>query len=113
MSEIMDIRDIAANTILDEVVKFKFEDWRLCQICATKVGEEQYEILYTFGKGYDWKNLRITVSAGEKVSSITSAYDIAYLYENEIHDLYGIQIDMMNYDFEGKLFRTGVPAPFK
>lgn len=109
---LMDIKEIEKETLLDEVTRSSFDNWRLIQICATKVGEEQYEILYTFGKGYQWKNLRIHLKKGEAVSSITSVYEIAYLYENEIHDLYGIHIDMLNYDFGGKLFRTGVQYPF-
>lgn len=112
VENLMDIRDIPAERLLDEVTKIHFDEWRLVQICATKIAENRYEILYTFGKGYDWKNLRITVSHEDKVSSITSIYEVAYLYENEIHDLFGIEIDMMNYDFRGKLFRTGVPHPF-
>lgn len=112
VENLMDIRDIPAERLLDEVTKVHFDEWRLVQICATKIAENRYEILYTFGKGYDWKNLRITVSHEDKVSSITSIYEVAYLYENEIHDLFGIEIDMMNYDFRGKLFRTGVPHPF-
>ncbi len=109
----MDIKEITPETLLDEVTRMNYNDYRLNQICATKVGEDQYEILYTFGKGYEWTNLRIKVSRETKVSSITSCYEIAYLYENEIHDLYGIEIDMMNYDFKGKLFRTSVPHPFQ
>lgn len=109
---LMDIKEIDKDTLLDEVTRISFDNWRLIQICATKVGEGQYEILYTFGKGYQWKNIRVKVKKGESVSSITSIYEVAYLYENEIHDLYGIRIDMLNYDFGGKLFRTGVQYPF-
>lgn len=108
----MDIMDIPMDRLLDEVTKIHFHNWRLIQICATKVGEDRYEILYTFGNSYDWKNLRITVTREDKVPSITSVYEIAYLYENEIHDLFGIEVVMMNYDFKGRLFRTGVPHPF-
>ncbi len=110
---LMDIKEITPGILLDEVTRIRYDNWRLIQICATKVGEGSYEILYTFGKGYEWKNLRLCIKEGEKVSSITSVYEVAYLYENEIHDLYGITIDMMNYDFGGKLFRTSVPTPFK
>ena len=53
------------------------------------------------------------MNGNERISSITSIYEVAYLYENEIHDLYGIEIDMMNYDFNGKLFRTVIPTPFR
>ena len=80
---------------------------------ALKVAEDSYEILYTFGRAYDIRNLRLCVHGNDRISSITSIYEVAYLYENEIHDLYGIEIDMMNYDFNGKLFRTVIPTPFR
>lgn len=109
----MEVEEINPSELLDVVTRIHHDEWRLIQICATKVADDTYEILYTFGRAYDWKNIRITVHGEDKVSSITSIYEVAYLYENEIHDLFGIEIDMMNYDFGGKLFRTGVPTPFK
>lgn len=109
----MDIEEIDPRELLDVITRIRHDEWRLIQICATKVADNTYEILYTFGRAYDWKNIRITVHGEDKVSSITSIYEVAYLYENEIHDLFGIEIDMMNYDFGGKLFRTGMPTPFK
>lgn len=109
----MNIEEIDSRELLDVVTRIRHDEWRLIQICATKVADNTYEILYTFGRAYDWKNIRITVHGEDKISSITSIYEVAYLYENEIHDLFGIEIDMMNYDFGGKLFRTGMPTPFK
>ncbi|MCI2048364.1 MAG: NADH-quinone oxidoreductase subunit C [Lachnospiraceae bacterium] len=109
----MMICEIDPDTLLDEVTKLKYSEWRLMQICATKTGEDSYEVLYTFGHGYRLRSIRLKISGEAKLSSITSIYPIAYLYENEMHDLFGIEIDMINIDFKGGLFRTGVKAPFK
>ena len=49
----------------------------------------------------------------QEISSITSIFPCAFIYENEMHDLFGIQIKMINIDFEGKLYRTAIEAPFK
>lgn len=109
----MPVEEIEVRELLDAVTRIHHDEWRLIQICATKVEEDTYEILYTFGRAYDIRNLRLLVHGADRVSSITSIYEVAYLYENEIHDLYGIEIDMMNYDFNGKLFRTVIPTPFR
>ncbi len=109
----MDIREVEVRDLFSEAALIRHDNWRLIQICATKTADDLYEILYTFGRGYEWKNLRITVHGDDKIPSITKIYEIAYLYENEIHDLYGIEIDLMNYDFQGRLFRTGVQYPFR
>lgn len=109
----MAVEDITPDVLLDKVTNLKYKEWRLMQICATKVGEDRYEILYTFGHGYKMFSYRLTVSDEDKINSITSIYDIAYLYENEMHDMFGIQVEMINIDFKGHLFRMGKETPFK
>ena len=34
------------------------------------------------------------------------------MYENEIHDLYGLTVTGMNVDFGGHFYATKVPYPF-
>jgi ech hydrogenase subunit D len=34
------------------------------------------------------------------------------LYENEIHDLFDIQVDGMAVDFHGNLYKTAIKHPF-
>ena len=34
------------------------------------------------------------------------------MYENEIHDLYGLTVEGMNVDFGGHFYATKVPFPF-
>ena len=51
----------------------------------------------------------------ELVGLLNKTKDIfpaAFLYENEIHDLFGIAIEGINHDYNGKLYRTAVEAPF-
>jgi ech hydrogenase subunit D len=49
---------------------------------------------------------------GETVPSIGLIYGNAFLYENEIHDLFGITIEHITVDFHGTLYQTRIPAPF-
>ena len=65
-------------------------------------------------KGYHlMQQLKITLPEDQEISSITSIYPCAFIYENEMHDLFGVQIKMINIDFEGKLYRTAIETPFK
>ena len=120
------IHDVDANLILDESHKMKNEGYRLMQICATRSeipaepaaeGETAtvpaYEIIYTFGMGLLMENLKVTIPQTQSVISITSAYPCAFLYENEMHDLFGVEVRMINLDFRGNLYRTAVKTPFK
>ena len=36
----------------------------------------------------------------------------AFIYENEMHDLFGIPVRGMNIDYKGTLIRTAVRYPF-
>ncbi|MCR5094097.1 MAG: NADH-quinone oxidoreductase subunit C [Lachnospiraceae bacterium] len=123
----MKIRDVQAVSILEEAEKYKHEGYRLMQICATRgsigspsdqeEGEQAsvpaYEILYTFGMGFRMEQIKVTIPQTDKISSITSAFPCAFLYENEMHDLFGVDVRMMNLDYRGNLYRTAEKTPFK
>ena len=36
----------------------------------------------------------------------------AFLYENEIHDLFGVVVKNINIDYGGTLYRTAIKTPF-
>jgi ech hydrogenase subunit D len=45
--------------------------------------------------------------------SISGVYFSAFLYENEIHDLFGISITDIALDYKGKFYQTAGKFPFK
>jgi len=109
-----DIRDmtIGCGDLITEALKAKNSGYRLVQICATRT-QDGYELLYSFGKEYDLLHLRITIGTDAKVLSISKIYPPAFLYENEIHDLFGVQIELISVDYKGTLYRTEKETPFK
>ena len=100
------------KSVIDESQKLKFAGYHLIQQCATRI-PDAYELIYSFGKDLEMKNLKITLPEDQEISSITSIYPCAFIYENEMHDLFGVQIKMINIDYEGKLYRTAIETPFK
>ena len=102
---------IELSALLNKIKEIKTDGGRLIQICATKI-EESYEILYTFGRDYDVRHVKIVIEPATHVPSITDIFEGAYLYENEMHDLFGIAIDGINHDYKGRLYRTAKEAPF-
>jgi len=105
------ITPIEVGHLIGNVEKFRNEEFRLVQINCTKVGD-QFEINYCFDRDYRLEILRITISPETEVPSITGMYWGAFIYENEMHDLFGVQVRGMNIDFKGTLFRTKVQFPF-
>jgi ech hydrogenase subunit D len=87
------------------------QGYRLVQIGCTNTGEA-YEINYSFDKDYHFENLRVIISPGTELPSVSSSYPGAFVYENEIHDLYGVTVTGMNIDFKGTLYKTSIPTPF-
>ncbi|MBS4917269.1 MAG: hypothetical protein KHZ93_06810 [Clostridiales bacterium] len=45
--------------------------------------------------------------------SISNIYEPAFLYENEITDLFGVPIQLISPDYKGKLYRIEQQTPFK
>ena len=110
MTESQIFQTITKENLVHAARQRKQGGWQLTQISAT--AKDIYDLLYTFERDYDMVNLRVELAQGDWIESVTSVYSYAYLYENEIHSLFGIDIRGMNVDFEDKLYRTGVKAPF-
>lgn len=105
------IVSIDAQSLVPEALRLKTEGYRLIQICATKV-EEGYELTYSFGKEYELACLRYLVAQDGEITSISNIFTPAFLYENEIHDLFGIKVNLLTLDYEGNLYRLDHKTPF-
>lgn len=70
------------------------------------------EIIYSFDKGYELLHLRLAVDEGESVPSVSAIYEMAFLYENEIHDLFGVSFDGLALDFHGTFYQKRSAVPF-
>ncbi|GAB7014967.1 NADH-quinone oxidoreductase subunit C [Methanogenium cariaci] len=106
------IIEIPVSDLLKKTEEYHTKGHRLVQIGCTNLGD-RYEVNYTFTKSWDFESLRLTVNDGDVIPSISGTYWGAFIYENEIHDLFGLSVTDINVDFQGHLFETKIPAPFK
>jgi len=102
---------IGIPELLARAGQMRTEGYRLVQIGCAKIGDT-YEINYSFDKDRKFLNLRITVAPGTEIPSISGIYWGAFVYENEIFDLYGITVTGINIDFKGTFYRTAVKHAF-
>ena len=103
---------IPLQALLEKVAELRKQGYRLVQIGATRL-PEHVELTYSFDRESRLANLRFQVPAAEaRVPSISSIYWCAFLYENELHDLFNVQVDGMAVDFHGHLYETTVKFPF-
>ena len=103
---------IRAEALLEKAGEMRKQGYRLVQIGATRL-PEYVELTYSFDLESRLTNLRFQVLAeGARVPSISSIYWCAFLYENELHDLFNVQVDGMAVDFHGHLYEMAVKFPF-
>lgn len=104
------IRKIESNDLLAETQGMKNAGYRLVAISATN--KEGIELTYSFDKEYDFVNLRLNIGYDTSIESISAMYPFAFLYENEIVELFGVDIKNISVDFDSKLYRIAVETPF-
>ncbi len=108
----MEVMQKQVGEIAAAAEKMKKDGYRLVVITCTPNGE-QYDITYSFDKDNALVHYRLTLPEESEVPSICGSYSGAFVYENEIHDLYGFRFQGMSIDFKGTFIRTSVPYPFK
>jgi ech hydrogenase subunit D len=103
---------IPMQSLLERVGELRKQGYRLVQIGATRL-PEHVELTYSFDRESRLTNLRFQMLAeGARLPSISGIYWCAFLYENELHDLFNVQVDGMAVDFHGHLYETTVKFPF-
>jgi ech hydrogenase subunit D len=104
--------EITVESLLPKAQEMKSNGFRMAQIGATTT-PEGLEIVYTFTRGVHMQNLRLRLPlAGAKMPSISAIYWCAFIYENEIHDLFNVQVTDMAIDFKGNFYNTAVKYAF-
>lgn len=105
--------EIESDRILDTVMEMKNKGLRLSQACAAYVNDK-YELSYSFANEdtYEYTTLRAVIDKETEVCSITEFYPYAFLYENEMKELFGVNIRMINLDYDNKLYRIQTETPF-
>jgi ech hydrogenase subunit D len=109
--EKQEVREIAKDRLLVEADSFFASGCRLIQICALK-NEGRIELDYSFGKDFGMTTLRFIVAPGESVPSVSHIWRGAFLYENDIQDLYGVTIDNLAVNYGGAFYDVAKPHPF-
>jgi len=102
--------DTELPQLRSKVEAYKSKGWRFVNICGSTV-EEGVELIYTFAQGEPMENLRLVVPNDARVRSISDLYLNSFYFENETHDLFGVQFDGIAIDFDGQFYTVSVPTP--
>jgi ech hydrogenase subunit D len=109
---IQDFTPVEASELLDTVASLKEQGYRLGQACCTTL-EDHLEVLYSFDKDHVLHNLKLCLpKVNPEVMSITGIIWSAFIYENEIHDLFGVTFKHSELDYGGNFFRIAEKTPW-
>ena len=106
------------TTLLARAAMYRDAGWRLALINATAVlPSEEYpsgafDVSWSFARDGAFEHLRQRVLPGDEVPSISGLFGGAFLFENELRELFGINVTGIAIDLQGQLYKTAERVPF-
>ncbi len=106
------------TTFLGRVEDYHKAGWRLALINATTImpgeGMEEgaFDVAWAFARGAEFETIRVQIMPGEEVPSVSDHFAAAFLYENEMRELFGINVTGIGLDLQGQLYKTATRVPF-
>ncbi len=89
----------------------KDEGWRYVQMLAVNT-DEGIDLIYSFMKdGFLENNVVKGVTKENVIPSISDIFIEAFVFENETHDLFGVNIQNIAIDFHGLFYSLSVDEP--
>ena len=105
-------------TLLARARAYREGGWRLALINATSVlpsdelAAGAFDVTWSFARGGELEHLRERVLPGEPLPSISGHFGGAFLFENELRELFGIEVVGIAIDLHGQLYKTAERVPF-
>ena len=107
---IENVKEIPVQELLGEVQNLQYDNYRFITATSVDNNNDTLDVLYHFDKDYELVNLRITVPKGSSIPSISKIYFCAMLVENEMKELFGLDVENMAIDYGGHLLLSdGAP----
>ena len=115
MSLKQDFRPLALDKLIDTCKEYKEKGYRLDQLLPKLERDNTITLIYTFVMGDEIVNFKIggIIKDETVVPSVTELFIAAFVFENEAHELYGVNIEGNVLDFKGNFYKfpEGVDAP--
>lgn len=115
MSLKQDFRPLALDKLIDTCKEYKEKGYRLDQLLPKLERDNTITLIYTFVMGDEIVNFKIggIIKNETVVPSVTELFIAAFVFENEAHELYGVNIEGNVLDFKDNFYKfpDGVDAP--
>ena len=111
MSLKTDYKLVSIEGIVPLAKERKADGWRFVQLMAVNT-EEGIDLIYTYMKDGVLQNNKVErVNKGDVIPSITGEFLAAFVFENEVHDLFGVDIRDIAIDFGGNFYALAQSEP--
>lgn len=102
-------RTLELDAIVDTAKEYKEKGYRLAQILPKLERDDSITLIYSYVLGRDVVNFKVAgIEKGvTAVPSVTEQFIACFVYENEAHDLFGVNIEGNVLDFHGKFYSFG------
>ena len=97
------VTNISADALLGLVQDMRYSGYRFITVTCVDNGDGTKDLLYHFDKELTMKHARITMEKGDEIPSISGIYFCAILVENEIKELFGVNIKNIAVDYGGHM----------
>ncbi len=94
---------VAVDTLLDEAERLRKQGVRFATATGLDEGDH-FKVIYHFILNERLQHLRLSVPKDVSVPSISGVFPGAFLIENEMKELLGIDVTNISIDYGGKLF---------
>jgi len=111
LKNLQELSDLAG--FLPLVHHYKADGYRFITITAVDNSESnEFDIYYHFDKKLELAQIKVSVPYSVSLPSISYIYSSAFLVENEVKELFGVNITDILIDYNGKLLLSdGIMAP--
>ena len=98
---IQNLTVITANQLLGEAQNMMYDNYRFITSTCVDLGNGSFDVIYHFDKDLEIKNFRLTIKKEEEVPSISKIFFSALLVENEMKELFGLNVTNILVDYGG------------
>ena len=102
--------EITKEQLLGEIQNMRYENYRFVTATCIDTGDGYLEVIYHFDREYEMMNFKVRVRQDNELPSISRIFSCANMVENEMKELFGLNITNMLFDYEGHfLLSEGAP----
>ena len=95
--------EITKEQILPTAQNMLHEGYRFVTATCVSTGEGGFDVLYHYDKDLEMRNYRVKVQKEEEIPSISRIYFCSVLVENEMKELFGLNVSGIAIDYGGHL----------